>query len=181
MFGISWLYLWLGILIVSVIVEFISVGLTSIWMAGGALVAAIAAALHAPEWLQVILFFGVTFLLLIFTRPWAMKYLNSRRTVTNSNDEPVGKEVRVVERIDNQRETGKVMHRGIEWTARAADPNEVIEVDEIAQVMYVKGVKLYVKKLLPGDTRKKVNSLRQDLFQDEAVEPAAESEILENP
>ena len=151
MFGISWLYLWLGILIISVIVEFMTVGLTSIWMAGGALVAVIAAALNAPEWLQVLLFFGVTFLLLIFTRPWAKKYLNSRRIVTNSNDEPVGKEVRVVERVDNTLETGKVMHRGIEWTARAADPDEVIEVDEIVQVMYVQGVKLFVKKLLPAD------------------------------
>ena len=151
MFTISWIYLWLGILIISVIVEFMTVGLTSIWMAGGALAAVIVAALNGPEWLQVVLFFGVTFLLLIFTRPWAMKYLNSRRIVTNSNDEPIGKEVRVVERVDNDHETGKVMHRGIEWTARAADPDEVIEVDEMVQVMYVQGVKLFVKKMLPSE------------------------------
>ncbi len=149
MFGISWLYLWLGIFVISLIVELMTVGLTSIWMAGGALCAMIAAALNAPEWLQILLFFGVTFLLLIFTRPWAVRYLNSRRTVTNSNDEPVGKEVRVIETIDNRRETGKVMHHGIEWTARSADPNEVIAIDEIATVMYVEGVKLYVKRMLP--------------------------------
>ena len=44
--------LWLVVLIVSIGVEVATLGLTSIWFAGGAVVAVIAAALQAPIWLQ---------------------------------------------------------------------------------------------------------------------------------
>lgn len=48
--------LWLVVLIVSIGVEVATLGLTSIWFAGGAVVAVIAAALQAPIWLQILLF-----------------------------------------------------------------------------------------------------------------------------
>ena len=144
----TWIYLWLAVLIASIVVELITVGLTSIWMAGGALAGLIAAALHAPTWLQILLFFGVTFVLLFFTRPWAMKYLNAKRGEANNNEEPLGKEVRVIEEINNKMETGKVMHRGIEWTARAKNPEEVISFGEFAEVVEVSGVKLVVERKL---------------------------------
>ena len=51
--------LWLVVLIVSIGVEVATLGLTSIWFAGGAVVAVIAAALQAPIWLQIPLFFAV--------------------------------------------------------------------------------------------------------------------------
>ena len=47
--------------------EVATLGLTSIWFAGGAVVAVIAAALQAPIWLQILLFFAVSLLLLFFT------------------------------------------------------------------------------------------------------------------
>ena len=46
--------LWLVVLIVSIGVEVATLGLTSIWFAGGAVVAVIAAALQAPIWLQIL-------------------------------------------------------------------------------------------------------------------------------
>ena len=52
--------LWLVVLIVSIGVEVATLGLTSIWFAGGAVVAVIAAALQAPIWLQILLFFHQT-------------------------------------------------------------------------------------------------------------------------
>ena len=61
--------LWLVVLIVSIGVEVATLGLTSIWFAGGAAVAVIVAAFHGPVWLQILLFFAVSLLLLFFTRP----------------------------------------------------------------------------------------------------------------
>ncbi len=141
---------WLVILVASVVLEVATVGLISIWMAGGALVALIAALLGAPLWLQVVLFFAVTFALLFFTRPWAKKYLNSRKQNTNLNGEPIGKEVKVIEEVNNKNETGKVLHHGIEWTARSADPEVTFAVDESAVVSSVDGVKLILKKIETG-------------------------------
>ena len=54
---------WLVLLIILLIVEIITVGLTSIWAAGGALAALILNILEFPIVVQVIVFFVVTFLL----------------------------------------------------------------------------------------------------------------------
>ena len=47
--------------------------LTTVWFAGGALVATIAAVFQTPLAVQVILFLAVSAVLLIFTRPLAVK------------------------------------------------------------------------------------------------------------
>ena len=80
---IGWTYLWLILAIGFLVCELATVGLTTIWMMGGALAAMIVSALGAPVWLQIVVFFVVTFVLLYFTRPWAMKYLNRKKNATN--------------------------------------------------------------------------------------------------
>lgn len=73
--------IWLIILVVCIIIEIITMGLTTIWFAGGALVSAIAAAFSAPLWLQIILFLVVSLILLYLTRPIAVKYFNKDREI----------------------------------------------------------------------------------------------------
>ena len=148
-FGLSQMEsLWLILMIVMLVIELGTVGLTCIWFAGGALVALLAAAFEAPIFLQVILFLGVSILMLIFTRPWAIKYVNSRKMRTNY-EATIGKHVVVLERVDNVRETGKARLEGMEWTARAVRGDMTFEPDEEAVVVNVVGVKLILDKL-PG-------------------------------
>ena len=64
---------WLGIVIVLIIIEIATLGLTTIWFAGGALAACIAALLQADLMIQVLLFLAVSVLLLLFTRPVAAR------------------------------------------------------------------------------------------------------------
>lgn len=135
---------WSVLIIVCMLIEIITVGLTSIWFAGGALAALIACGLHAPVPVQAALFFAVSLVLLLFTRPFAIKYLNPRRTRTNY-EEAIGQKVRVTEEIDNSKETGRVTLKGMEWTARSALDQVVIPVGEIAEVTAVSGVKLIVR------------------------------------
>lgn len=137
-------YIWLGLIILFLIIEIITVGLTTIWFAGGALVALIASWLGLGTTGQVILFLAVSFVLLLFTRPVAVKYINPRRTRTNY-EEAIGQEIRVVEAIDNRMGTGKALLNGIEWTARSEQENITIPVDTMVEVVAVSGVKLIVK------------------------------------
>ena len=58
--------LWLALLIAFLVVEASTVTLISLWFAGGALAALVAALLHAPLWLQVVVFFVVSAALLAF-------------------------------------------------------------------------------------------------------------------
>ena len=66
-------FAWLALLILLVLIELATMGLTTIWFAAGALVATIAAACGAPVLVQVILFLVVSVLMLVFTRPVAMR------------------------------------------------------------------------------------------------------------
>lgn len=136
---------WLIAMAVLLIVEIITMGLTTIWFAAGALVAVIAALLHAPLAVQFVLFVVVSVILFCFTRPVAEKYLNNSRTKTNINS-IIGEEAKVTEDIDNFNQKGAVVVKGLEWTARSVDDNEVIPAGSKVRVIEVSGVKLIVER-----------------------------------
>ena len=136
---------WLAVLIVLLLVEIATLGLTTIWFAGGALVACVAALLHASIWVQIVLFLVVSVLLLLFTRPVAVRYMNKNRTKTNV-DSMAGKEAVVTEDIDNLKAQGVVQVNGLDWTARAENNQDVIPKGSVVEVTRVDGVKLIVRK-----------------------------------
>ncbi|MCR5459082.1 MAG: NfeD family protein [Acetatifactor sp.] len=137
---------WIVVLVVAVLVEIISLGLSSIWFAGGALVALIVAALGGPIWLQVILFLVVSFLLLIFTRPIAVKYFNKDRIRTNA-ESIVGKQGIVITELNNLRGLGQVSVGGQEWSARSSDDGQVIYEGSVVEIVAISGVKLICKPI----------------------------------
>lgn len=138
--------IWLGILAVLLIIEAITAGLTTIWFAGGALAAAVAALLGGNLVTQVILFLVVSLLLLVFTRPLAVKYMNRGLEKTNVNDLP-GRTAVVTEEIDNLAQTGRLRINDIEWTARAEKDNILIPAGAIVEITEVRGVKVIVKEM----------------------------------
>lgn len=135
---------WLIALVVLLIIEIITLGLTTIWFAGGALAAFLAALLGMNTIVQVIIFLAVSFVLLIYTRPLAAKYFNTRRVRTNS-ESLIGKEAKVTAKIDNFNQQGTVMVNGQEWSARSVD-DQIIEPEEPVTIIEISGVKLIVKK-----------------------------------
>ena len=136
---------WLAVAIVLLVVEIITLGLTTIWFAGGALVACVAAALQADFLVQMMLFLVVSVVMLFFTRPVAMRYMNKNRTITNS-ESLVGKEAVVLQEINNLKASGQVQLNGIEWTARAENMEDVIEKGAIVCIKKIEGVKLIVTR-----------------------------------
>ncbi len=143
-------FIWLGIMILCLIIEAVTVGLATIWFAAGALVAVIAAVLGLGIVWEIILFFTVSLVLLFFTRPFAVKYINPHKVRTNYED-AVDKTVKVTERVDNIEGTGKAVLNGLEWTARMQDKESVLTEGELAKVTAVEGVKLI---LIPYDEEK---------------------------
>lgn len=138
--------IWLGILAVLLIIEAITAGLTTIWFAGGALVAAIAAYCGAGVVLQLVLFFAVSLVLLIFTRPVAVRYMNHNVEKTNA-ESLLGKKAVVIEKIDNLAQTGHVRIRDIEWMARTSDDSVKIPENAVVEIEEIHGVKLIVKEV----------------------------------
>lgn len=137
--------MWLVLLVLCIVVELATMGLTTVWFAGGALVAAVAAGCHAPLWLQIALFLAVSLLLLFFTRPIAMKYFNKDRIKTNA-ESLVGKQAVVISEIDNLEGVGQVTIGGQEWSARSIDDRKKMAVGAVVYVRAINGVKLMVEE-----------------------------------
>lgn len=135
---------WLVLLIVCIVIEAFTLGLTSIWFAGGALVAIFVTLLHAPIFVQVILFFLVSLLMLFFTRPLAVKYFNRDRIKTNV-ESMVGRQAIVTGGIDNLQSVGRVTVNGQEWSARSSDDTVRIPEGAVVCVVAISGVKLIVR------------------------------------
>lgn len=137
--------LWLVVLIVTIGIEIATLGLTTIWFSGGALIAMVAAALNLPVAVQVLLFLTVSLILLIFTRPVAVKYFNKDRIRTNV-ESMVGRQAIVISEIDNLQGIGQVTVGGQEWSARSCDDKVHLDVGAVVEVVAVSGVKLIVKE-----------------------------------
>lgn len=137
----AWI-LWLILLVLLVFIEAATVSLTTIWFACGALAALITAALGGNVWLQITLFFAISLLTLIFTRPLAKKWLLPKKEATNL-DQIIGRPGRVTETIDNLSETGEVYIDGKAWTARS-EKGSIIPEGTTVTAVRIAGVKLIV-------------------------------------
>ncbi len=134
---------WLIALAVLLVIEIVTLGLTTIWFAGGALIAFIAALLGVDVWVQLLLFSIISLVLLIFTRPVAMKRLNKNRVKTNYEG-LIGKVVKVTKTVDNQNQSGEAVVNGQEWTVRSLNEDVIIEPGTKVKIVNIEGVRLIV-------------------------------------
>ena len=135
--------IWVALLVIFMVGEGITVGLTAIWFAAGSLAALVCALLGGPLWLQITLFIVVSALCLLAIRPIAHKYLNSKVEPTNA-DRILGTEAVVTEDICNLQATGAVRIGGLVWSARSAN-DAPIPAGTLVRVLRIEGVKAFVE------------------------------------
>lgn len=136
--------IWLIIFVACIVIEIATMGLVTIWFAGGSLLAAIVAAVGGPLWLQVVLFLGASVVLLYLTRPIAVKYFNKDRVRTNA-ESLIGQQAIVISEINNLQGIGQVTVNGQEWSARNVDAQAEISVGSVVIIRAISGVKLMVE------------------------------------
>lgn len=137
--------IWLVLLLLFAGAEAISVGLTSVWFAAGALCALTAALLGGALWVQITLFLAVSMLCMLAVRPLARRHLNSKVEPTNA-DRVIGQQAQVTEDIDNIHGKGAVVIRGVTWTARSEDGSPV-PAGCLVKVLRIEGVKVFVERV----------------------------------
>lgn len=135
---------WLILLAVLLIIEIATLGLTTIWFAGGALAATIVSLLGLSPAVQIVLFFAVSIALLVFTRPLAVRYINDHRSKTNYEG-LIGKTIKITERVDDFNQTGTAIVNGQEWTVRTEKEEIILNPGDKATIINITGVKLIVK------------------------------------
>ena len=109
--------LWLLLFVVLIIIELLTVNLTTIWFAFGSLVAYILSFFVSDIMIQTIIFLVSSIILLIFTRPIVKKFLLNKEVKTNA-DMLIGKTCVVTKEI-TRNETGEVKVNGQYWSAKA--------------------------------------------------------------
>lgn len=144
-FDISWFSMpvfWLAAAIILVVIEALTMGLATIWFAGGAVVALIASLLGANLAVQLVLFFIVSIALLFSTRKVFVKKLHTGTEKTNV-DALIGKEAMVISAI-RPMEVGIIRLGGQEWSAVCREPETEIPAGETVKVKEIEGVKAIV-------------------------------------
>ena len=139
------IWIWLGIFVVTVIVEAVTQDLVSIWFSLGSM-AALCVSFGVPFWVEIIVFFVVSTITLIFTRPLVKKLMDRQIRKTNTDDF-IGKRVKVVKEIDKF-DGGEVKINGIIYTAiLLEEENETIPENAVVEIITLKGNKVVVKKI----------------------------------
>lgn len=133
-------FYWLLLAIICVIIECLTLGLTSIWFAGAALVTALISLTGVSIITQFAIFVLISGVLLCATKPLKKKF-NSNIEKTNL-DVLIGKTGIVVEPI-SPNIPGRIKIEGKLWTAIS---DEKLLKDERAEVKEIKGVTLLLKK-----------------------------------
>ena len=141
---------WLVAFVILIGIEAATMALTTIWFAGGAVFAFFAAVLGFSIQTQLVVFLIVSFILLLFTRPLAMRFVN-RETVKTNVDGLIGRKAKVITKIDNNEPSGVAVVNGQEWTARSADDAVTIPVGTHVLIKEVRGVKLIVEPVSEKD------------------------------
>ncbi|MFT4106430.1 MAG: NfeD family protein [Lacrimispora sp.] len=136
---------WLIAFVVLLGIEAGTMALTTIWFAGGSLAAFLLALMGANIQVQLSVFVIVSFILLFFTRPFALKYVN-RNTVKTNSESLVGKSARVTVEINNIEGKGAAVINGQEWTARALEDEKTYPLGTMVEIVDIRGVKLIVSR-----------------------------------
>jgi membrane protein implicated in regulation of membrane protease activity len=132
----AWL-IWLIVAGVLAIAEVLSLGLILIMAAGAAGLAAVGAALGLPVAAQVLVFAVGAIGLMFVVRPAARRALDRSPGTTTGIPRLVGQTAMVLEQVDEHQ--GLVKLHGEQWSARAYDPTQVLEVGRSVNVIEIKG------------------------------------------
>ena len=137
-------WVWLAIIVVSVIVEIATLDLVSVWFAVGSIVPFILSAIGgiAIE-IQISVFVVVTAVLIIFLRKYAQKLLFKNMNDKTNLDMQIGKIYRLLEDADFEK-NGLIKINDVVWTAVSEEGN-LIKKGQLVEVVKVNGNKMFVK------------------------------------
>ena len=137
-------WVWVAVTIICVVIESLTLALTTIWFGISAFVLVFLAFTPLPFVAQVFIFVALALVLLIFTRPVVKKKLSQKQIATNY--ERVIGQIAVVTKKITALDKGAVKINGMEWTA-AVKEDIVLEQGSKCIIEEIAGVTAYVKEI----------------------------------
>lgn len=137
------LMVWLGILIVTILIEVVTIRYFTIWFSIGALAAVVLSFFNVPVAVQIIAFVIVSVLALIFLRPILVRWFNRDRKRAHV-ESMIGRQAIVISDIDNAQGGGLVKIGKKEWSARSKNDRIRFRTGDVIRVTAVTGKYLIV-------------------------------------
>lgn len=137
-------WFWVAITVICVVIETMTLALTTIWFAISAFVMVFLAFTPIPFPIQFFIFVVIALVLLIFTRPVVQKKLNQKKIATNY--ERVIGQIAVVSKKITAIDKGAIKINGMEWTA-AVKEDITLEEGSKCVIEEIAGVTAYVKQI----------------------------------
>ncbi len=137
-------WVWVAVTIICVVIESLTLALTTIWFGISAFVLVFLAFTPLPFVAQVFIFVVLALVLLIFTRPVVKKKLSQKQIATNY--ERVIGQIAVVTKKITALDKGAIKINGMEWTA-AVKEDIVLEKGSKCIIEEIAGVTAYVKEI----------------------------------
>ncbi len=140
------LWIWVAVIVLSIIIEVFTMEIVSIWLTFGAIIPLILAATGKVNWLiQLVVFFVVSTVLIVSLRKVTKKFLLKNATEKTNLNALIGQKFRMLERTDFET-IGSIKINGVVWAAVGLD-RQTIEKDDIVEIVNVSGNKMVVKKV----------------------------------
>lgn len=139
----TWVYIWLGVVALSIIIEFVTADLVSVWFIFGGLVAMILALFDVQLIWQLVAFIALSVLLLATCRRPFVKLIGREKQSTNA-DALIGREFVLLSPISFET-AGSVKVNDVVWTA-SSENGEEIKAGEVVRVVAISGNRLIVEK-----------------------------------
>jgi membrane protein implicated in regulation of membrane protease activity len=140
-------WFWLALVVLFSVIELCTFGLTTVWFALSALVMVFLSFLPIPFTGQLAIFLAVAILLLVFTRPVAVRKFMVGKVKTNV--EALAGSHALVTRAIGEFETGEVKINGQIWSARVEDGGS-LEAGTRCEVVSIEGAHAVVRPLAGG-------------------------------
>ncbi len=138
-----WIWIWLGVVAASLIIEFMTMELISVWFLVGGILALILAALKVPVEVQISVFVVTSLVFLLVLRKPLLKKIIKPTQKTNT-DALIGESFDLLSDIKFDL-PGTIKINGVIWSAVAEDGQE-IEKGTIVDIVSIKGNKILVAK-----------------------------------
>ena len=136
-------WIWVGVLVVSCVIEAFTLGLTTIWSAIAAIPLIFIARTGMPFQWQFLIFVILTLVLIIFTRPFAVKKLKIGKEKTNV-DSMIGEEVIITKTVSKFTKGEAKAKNGVIWAAASENQENEIPKGTVCKITAVKGNTIFV-------------------------------------
>jgi membrane protein implicated in regulation of membrane protease activity len=135
--------IWLGVLVLSILVEATTMGLVAVWFMPGALISLVLSLFDVGLPWQIAVFVVLAVVLLLFGRKLFRPF---NKKVKTNTEALIGQIAVITEQVCNVESRGAAKLNGQEWSARAEQDDQSLEVGDRVLIVDIRGVKLICRK-----------------------------------